>query len=203
MTRPFDVLREVAGVRIPDSTLAVQATELAYEISDPYLFNHVMRSYLFGALLGQHDGLQYDPELFYLAAVLHDLGLTSRFAGPRRFEVEGAEAARDFLLGQGVDRQQADLVWDAVALHASVGIAPHKGPEAALTHLGAGVDVVGLRLRELPAAGVEQVLAAFPRLQLKRELLHRLIQEVAAKPGAGFALTIEGIAAVQRAPFDE
>jgi len=198
-----DLPREVAGISIPDSAIAVQATELARESSVPYLFNHVMRSYLFGALIGRLDGLQYDPELLYVAAVLHDLGLTNRFAGPRRFEVEGAEAARAFLLTQGVSRDRADLVWDAIALHITFGTALSKGPEVALTHIGAGVDVVGRRLDELPPSSVEQVLAAYPRLGLKREILHKLVQELAEKPGAGFPLTLDHLAAILRTPFAE
>src|SRR3954451_23843522 len=154
LTHQLDLPREVAGISIPDSAIAVQATDLARESSVPYLFNHVMRSYLFGALIARLDGLQYDPELFYLAAVLHDLGLTDRFAGPRRFEVEGAEAARTFLLTQGVSVDRATRVWDAIALHTSFGIASSKEPEVTLVHTGAGVDVVGRRLDELPSSSV-------------------------------------------------
>src|SRR5689334_20314448 len=107
----------VAGVKLPDSKLARDATDFTRGLSAPIVFNHVLRSYVFGELLGQAKGLKFDSELFYLGAVLHDLGQTERFMGPQRFELDGADAAAEFLKDQGVPQEAVEVVWDAVALH--------------------------------------------------------------------------------------
>lgn len=175
---------EIAGIRIPDSAIARQATELAREASPAFLFHHVLRTYLFGSLLAEQRGLALDEELFFLGAVLHDLGVTERGHGPQRFEVEGADWAHRFLLEQRYPNERADAVWDAIALHTSVGIADRKRPEIALVHQGASADVIGLRLDELPMDRVEQVLAALPRLDFKRAIVDAFVDTVQANPGS-------------------
>src|SRR3954465_13586200 len=108
----------VAGVRIPDSRLAREATELLREHGTPLLFAHSLRVYLFGAIRGRHRGLKVDHELLYFGAVFHDLGLAQRYRSPdRRFEVDSANAARDFLRANGIGKSAAEVVWDAIALH--------------------------------------------------------------------------------------
>jgi HD domain len=178
--------KEIAGIKIPDSRLASEATQLAREASSPMLFNHVMRSYLFGELLARKHGLKYDPELLYLATVLHDLGLTDRFQGPLRFEVDGANAAREFLTARGVPPEKTALVWDAIALHSSPGIALYKEPEVAAAALGIGVDVPGFGADELPAGALEQVVAAYPRLRFKVDFMQSLVEMAKRKPQVTF-----------------
>jgi len=177
---------EIAGIRIPDSHLAAEATELARETSSPFLFNHVMRTYLFGALIGKRRGLKLDLELFYLGAALHDLGLTERFRGPERFEVDGANAAREFLKQRGVPEETVGVVWDAIALHTVRGVPPYKQPEVALVHAGAGIDVTGRGLQDLSAGEVDEVLKAYPRLDFKRVFPQAIADMLASKPETAF-----------------
>ncbi|XYI01916.1 HD domain-containing protein [Sorangium sp. So ce1128] len=173
---------QIAGIQAPDTRLARDATDLAREVSEPYLFHHVMRSYYFGELAGRRHGIAFDRELLYVSAVLHDLGLTERFAGPERFEVDGANAARTFLEGRGLPREKVSLVWDAIALHTSLGIASHKEPEVAVVHLGVTIDYGGFGLEELPRGAVEEILRAHPRLDMKKRLRDALCREVERKP---------------------
>jgi hypothetical protein len=177
----------VAGIRIPDSTLAREATGLLREHATPLLFAHSLRVYLFGALRGRHRGLTPDPELLYLGAVFHDLGLTPKFRSPdRRFEIDGADAARDFLRAHRVDEQDIGVVWDAVALHTTPEIPWHKRPEVALVQGGAAADVVGGGLDEIPAADRDAVLAAYPRVDFGRGIVRAFADGFAHKPATTF-----------------
>ncbi|WP_437570893.1 HD domain-containing protein [Sorangium sp. So ce542] len=172
----------IAGIHAPDTRLAQDATMLARQVSAPYLFHHVMRSYYFGELATRQRGLACDRELLYLSVVLHDLGLTERFAGPERFEVDGANAARTFLVDRGLPREKASLVWDAIALHTSLGIAQHKEPEVAIAHVGIGIDYGGVGLEALPRGAVEEILRAYPRLEMKQDFRRALCGVVERKP---------------------
>lgn len=124
----------VAGIRIPDSALATDARELAREHSPDFLLAHLGRTFVFGSLATRAAALETDEELAYVAAILHDLGLTSRYGGERRFEIDGAEVARSWALANGMSADEADHVWHAVALHTTVGIADTRSPECALVH---------------------------------------------------------------------
>jgi HD domain len=110
---------EVSEVRVPDSPLAIETTRFVSRITPLWLMNHVMRTYIFAELLGRKDKMKYDHEILYLGAIMHDLGLTDEFAGTQRFELDGADAARRFLLRQGVPKARVDLVWDAISFHTS------------------------------------------------------------------------------------
>jgi hypothetical protein len=180
----WPIPQEVAGVKLPDSKLARDATDFTRGLSAPVVFNHVLRSYLFGELLGRAKGLKFDSELFYLGAVFHDLGQTERFMGRQRFEVDGADAAAEFLKDQGVPQESVEVVWDAVALHSpsSRGIAERKRPEIALVSAGAGADVIGFGVDQLPREAVAQVIAAFPRVGFKKAYQKVLAEVVARKP---------------------
>ncbi|WP_394824741.1 HD domain-containing protein [Pendulispora albinea] len=185
--------KELAGVRIPDSRLAVEATELVWECSEELLFNHCVRTYVFGGLAAQKLGIAHDVELFYVAAMLHDLGLTARFTGPERFEVDGANAARAFLLERGASERTAALIWDAIALHTSVGIAHLKEPEVALVHLGAGLDVVGspgnpatVTVRDFPEKTMSDILETLPRLGLIKGLPALFAKILEKKPHTAY-----------------
>lgn len=185
--------KEIAGIRIPDTRLAVEATELVREVSPPALFNHVVRTYIFGEQVGRNLGLRYDSELVYLAAMMHDLGLTSPYIGARRFEVDGADAAARFLSERGVPADKVALVWDAIALHSSNGIVEYKQPEVALVHFGAAVDVVGIRLDQIPAEVVHQTLETYPRLGFKKAFLEAIADVLRKKPETGFTNFMQDI----------
>jgi len=172
----------LAGIDVPDSAVVHDAIELARSSSSPFLFNHVMRSWLFGALIAERVPSAPDPELLALAIVLHDLGLTDRFTAKDRFEVDGANAARSFLKDRGVPAQQIDLVWDAIALHTTRSIALHKQPEVAVTHAGITMDVIGTGLDLISEDKLRAILMEFPRLSFKSELKACLCSLVRKKP---------------------
>lgn len=181
--------KELAGVRIPDTALVSQAVQLARDVSSPLVFNHVMRTYVFGALTARKLGVAYDEEIACVGAVLHDLGLTDHAQGPRRFEVEGADAARRFARERGLSDDKAELVWDAIALHTSVGIASEKRMEVAITHIGAGIDVLGLGIDALGERELRAVLEEYPRLEFKKDFFELLVQTFARKPVLTTAFT--------------
>jgi HD domain len=156
----------VAGIRLVDSNIARIATELSRTASQPYLFNHAVRTFLFGSLVGRARGQSFDEELLYLACILHDLGLTEQFEGDLPFEIQGAEAAKHFLEEHAYAKDRAAIVWDGIAMH-PLFIAQFKQPEIALVAEGAGADVVGPDFSELKRADIDAVLKAFPRLRFK------------------------------------
>ncbi len=154
----------IAGVTIPDSKIAREVTELIKDTESPLLFHHSARVYLFGALTGIRKGLKFDPELLYIGAMFHDLGLTQAYRhSMERFEVDGANAARDFMRRHQISEAEIDLVWDAIALHTTPGIPQHKKPEVALVQAGVAMDVVGMGFSEFTPEQREQVITAHPR----------------------------------------
>ena len=175
-----------AGIKVPGSNLVRDAVESARGSSEPYLFNHVMRSWLFSILLSEAAALKPDLELLAVSAVLHDLGLTDRYTAEDRFEVDGANAARAFLKDRGISTQQTQVVWDAIALHTTPSIAPHKEPEVAMTHLGISVDVIGIGLDRIPQDKQRALLTEFPRLAFKNQFKECLCSVVRRKPATSF-----------------
>jgi hypothetical protein len=154
---------EIAGVRIPDSALARQATEFIRDTESDLLFHHSTRVYLWGALTAERRGLGVDAQLLYTAALFHDVGLTERFQDSRlRFEVDGANAARDFLRSHGIAEADIEKVWLAIALHTTPGISEHLHPIAALTAEGVMMDLVGIGYDQFTAAQRAAVETAHP-----------------------------------------
>jgi hypothetical protein len=178
-----------AGIKVPDTTLVRDAIDLSRSSLEPYLFNHVMRSWLFGIVLSESAELAPDPELLALSAVLHDLGLTDRYTAENRFEVDGANAARAFLKDRGISTQQTQVVWDAIALHTTPTLALHKEPEVVMTHSGIAVDVLGAGLDRIPQNKQRAVLTEFPRLAFKNQFQVGLCNVVRKKP----ATTVDNI----------
>jgi cyanamide hydratase family protein with HD domain len=170
----------IAGIALPQTPLARQAQELARAASSDVLYNHVMRCYYFGMLFARQEATEVDEELMFLSAVLHDLGLTGHACGPHRFEIEGAVAARSFLLDQGVDAARAQSVWDNIALH-TWDLNHLRGDTSRLMQLGLAYDVSGVQGAELDAADVSEVLRHFPRLDFKRAFNALLNHEVDSK----------------------
>src|SRR5579862_3106794 len=141
--------KRVADISLPETPAALAATDLARAACPPFLFNHCMRTYVFGALLAARDHVTYDEEMIFIAATLHDVGLTTTYATPEHsFEMDGADAAKAFLVSRGVTDARAELVWNAIALHTSM-LAEHQAPQIALVGNGAGADVFGYDLKTL------------------------------------------------------
>lgn len=162
--------RMLAGISVPDTPLIAQAIDYARRASEPYLFNHVMRSWLFAMLIGQLKKIEHDAEVVALGTILHDITLNDRFNGPRRFEVEGADIARNFARQGGVDERRAQLIWDSVALNSTPSIGLYKESEVALCTTGICLDVVGMDYDLIPPPEMAAILRAFPRLDIKRRI---------------------------------
>jgi len=174
--------RILAGVQVPDSPLVARAIEYARANSEAYLFNHVMRSWLFAVTLAQIKQAAHDPEVLAVATLLHDLGLAKAFSGPLRFEVEGANAARAFARKEGIDDRRAQLIWDGVALNSTLSIALYKEAEVALCTAGIGLDWAGIGYDALTEAQMAAILDAFPRLDMKRQFARATCRIVEARP---------------------
>lgn len=177
----------IAGIPIPDSRLVAEASELVRASAPPLLFHHSRRVYLFGMLQGQLRGLRPDPELLYVGAMFHDLGLTDTYRTEnQRFEVDGADEARRFLSAHGVDDEAAQRVWTAIALHTTPGIPEHMAPEIALVTAGVETDVLGIGYGELAQADIDAVTAAHPRPDFKRQILAAFTNGFADRPDTTF-----------------
>ena len=174
--------RVLAGITLPNTPLIVRAIDLVRASSEPYLFNHVMRSWLFATALAQLDQSEHDAEVLAVATLLHDIGLSKAFAGPLRFEVEGANAAREFARKEGVDTRRAQLIWDGVALNSTPSIALFKEPEVALSTAGILLDWAGPGSERLGEAQMNSIVTAFPRLDMKKQFTRAVCGLVVARP---------------------
>lgn len=184
----------IAGIKIPDSAIASQATELLREHGTEFLYNHSLRTFLFASLNGQQNNMRYDPELLYVSAVFHDFGLTPHYRSEdKRFEIDGANAARDFLKSHGVSAQMLQLVWDAIALHTSPGIAEYKEPEVALLNYGAALDVVGQGYDRLSESNREEIIRQFPRTDFKKKMIPTFFDGFKHKPQTTYGSINEDI----------
>src|SRR3954462_1200235 len=155
---------DISGVTIPDSKIAREVTQLIRDTESDLLFHHSTRVYFWGALIGKRQSLTFDPELLYTAAMFHDIGLTQAYNESRlRFEVDGANAAREFLRSHGISERDIEKVWNAVALHTTPGIPEHMHPEIALVQAGAGMDVAGRGYEQFTDEQRRAVGAAYPR----------------------------------------
>jgi len=159
--------RILAGISVPDTPLVNRAFDYARRECEPYLFNHVVRSWLFAARIGQLRNIDHDAEVVAVGTLLHDVTLNERFDGPRRFEVEGADLARVFARQGGVDERRAQLIWDSIALNSTPSIGLYKEAEVALCTAGICLDVVGLQYELIPAAEIARIVEEFPRLEMK------------------------------------
>jgi HD superfamily phosphodiesterase len=165
-----------------------EITELVHDTESPLLFNHSSRVYYFGALAGRRRGLNFDPELLYAGAMFHDMGLTPRYSSAQeRFEVDGANAARDFLRSHGIPRADLDTVWTAIALHTTPGIPQHMHPVVALVTAGVEMDVLGLTYAEYGEAERNAVVKAHPRSDhFKEDIIETFYQGIKNKPDTTF-----------------
>lgn len=178
----------IQDVKVPDSQLAREITEFVRDTSSSLLFHHSSRVFLFGALQGNRRGLKFDPELLYAGAMFHDVGLVDGYSSAtERFEVDGANAARDFLSARGITAADIDLVWTAIALHTTPGIPRHMHPIVALVTAGVEMDVLGLTYHEFSAEEREAVTHAHPRPpHFKEDILQAFYDGIKRKPETTF-----------------
>jgi hypothetical protein len=174
--------RVLGGITVLDTPLIGRAMDLARTHSEPFLFNHAVRSWLFAVRLGQAQGISHDPEVVAVGTLLHDLGLTTGFTGPRRFEIEGADAARVFARREGLDDRRVQLIWDTVALNSTPSIAQYKETEVALCTAGIALDFGGPQYDRIPPAEMEAIIAAYPRLEMKRRFTDSVCSIVKTRP---------------------
>ncbi|MCC8448855.1 HD domain-containing protein [Streptomyces rochei] len=178
---------QIAGIEIPDSAPAREATDLIRDTTPPLIFHHSRRVYLFGSLQAAALGIRPDPELLYIAALFHDTGLVPPYRGDdQRFEMDGADQARAFLLAHGIPEADADTVWTAVALHTTPEVPYRMAPEIAATTAGVETDVLGLRLGNLTRAQIDAVTAAHPRPDFKRQILGAFTEGFEHRPATTF-----------------
>jgi hypothetical protein len=178
----------LAGIAVPDSKLAHQITELVRDTETPLLFHHSSRVYYWGALAGKRRKLSFDRELLYAGAMFHDMGLTHRHSSAEeRFEVDGANTARDFLRSNGIAQHDVDTVWTAIALHTTPGIPQHMHPVVALLTAGVEMDVLGLSYDDYSDAEREAVVHAHPRAaHFKEDIIHAFYDGIKHKPETTF-----------------
>jgi len=178
----------INGISVPDSAMARQATELVRDTESDLLFHHSSRVYYWAALAGQQRKLAYDPELLYVGCLFHDMGLTHDHCScDKRFEVDGADAAAEFLRGHGVSRQDIDRVWTAIALHTTPGIPEYMHPLIALVTAGVEMDVLGINYQGYDATLRERVVELHPRgANFKEAIIQAFYDGIRHKPDSTF-----------------
>ncbi|MFF3907605.1 HD domain-containing protein [Streptomyces sp. NPDC001848] len=172
----------IAGVEIPETSAVAEATDFLRKRTKPLIFHHSRRVFLFGSLHARELGLQPDPELLYISAMFHDVGLLIPFSHTQRFELDGADHARKFLLDRGFSKTAADKVWTAIALHTTPGIPGRMGPETAATSYGVLTDAVGWGLDGLDGDQLDEIVAAHPRGDFKKEFLQEFVDGLKDRP---------------------
>lgn len=180
-------IESIADIVIPDTELVRDVTEYIRDAESDLLFDHSRRVFLFGALQGRRRGLQPDLELLYVGAMFHDIGLTERYRDSQlRFEVDGANAAQEFLLARGVDEADARKVWLGIALHTTPGVPEFLEPEIALVTAGVETDVLGIGRDDLSPEALAAVTAAHPRPDFKRQILQAFTDGNKHRPRSTF-----------------
>jgi HD domain len=193
----------IAGITIPDSKMARDLTQMIRDREPDLLFHHSTRVYLFGALTGQRKNLKYDPELLYVSARFHDIALTDAYRGSQlRFEVDGANAARDFLRSYGIPETSVETVWDAIALHTTPGIPEHKKAEVALVTAGVEMDVLGFAYEQFTPEQRQAVVKAHPRgASFKKNIIDAFYQGMKHRPDSTFGTVNDDVLAFKDSRF--
>jgi hypothetical protein len=178
----------IAGIEIPDSQLVKDATEFIRDTEPPLLYHHSRRTFLFGMLHGKIRGRTADPELVNVGAMFHDLGLIEGHRNLRqRFEVDGADAARDFLATRGVSDDAIRRVWSSIALHTTHGVPEFMEAEIALVAAGVETDIDGSGLKLLDPENVKEITDAHPRPDFKRQAFQAFANGSKDRPDTAFA----------------
>jgi hypothetical protein len=193
----------ICGVTAPDSRIAREATKLLRDASSDLLFRHSLRVYFWAALSGNRKDLKYDPELLYVGAMFHDFGLTARYRSSQlRFEVDGADAAREFLRSHGIAEADVDRVWAAIALHTTPGIPHFMQPEIALLHGAAGMDVAGRGYADFSDEDREAVTAMYPREPtFEADIIDEFYDGLKHRPDSTFGTLNDGYLACRDTTF--
>jgi HD superfamily phosphodiesterase len=179
--------QSAAGVAVPDTKLARKATDLVRQNTSDLVYHHSRRVYWWGSLQGRNRDLSYDPELLYIGAMFHDLGLNEEYLNDgRRFEVDSADEARRFLRGHGVPEESIRRVWTAIALHTTPGIPQFMEPEVALVTAGVEYDVLGIGYHDLSEADRAAVTALHPRPDFKKQILQAFTDGISQRPETTF-----------------
>jgi hypothetical protein len=187
-------MANLSSLVVPDSTLAKEATGILREHSNDVIFNHSIRVYLFAAEQGRQQQRRFDAELLYVAAAFHDLGLNKRFSSENeRFEVDGANAARQFLAAHDIPEEQIQTVWEAIALHTTPGITQYMRPEVALLYTGVGLDVLGRGFDTFPVEVRERIVADYPRKHFKDAFIKAYFAGFAHKPATTYGTVNAGV----------
>jgi HD superfamily phosphodiesterase len=177
----------IAGIELPDTPLVHDVTDYIRTQENDLLFDHSRRVFFFGALQGLHRGLRPDLEVLYVGAMFHDIGLTEPYRSSNlRFEVDGANAAHEFLLQHGVDEADARKVWLSIALHTTPGVPEFLDAEIALVTAGVETDVLGFGRDDLSPEQLAAVTAAHPRPDFKRQILQAFTNGVKHRPWSTF-----------------
>ena len=189
---------------VPDSTVADRAGELIADVAPAFLVNHSFRSYAWAVELAWHDKLEFDPEILYVSALLHDIGLVPAYDIGACFEIDGAIAAERFALQQGQSAERAHAIYDVIALHMVETLPPDRSAEVVLLWDSTGVDVSGDRIENVRPDSIAPIVAAYPRLDFKREFAALFVDQATRKPTCRVAEmvasgSLEGIA---NAPFE-
>jgi HD domain len=185
--RPDDTQSFAAGVAVPDTKLAAEATQLIRDTTNELIYNHSRRVYWFGSLQGRNRGLSFDPELLYIGAMFHDVGLGEPFrTDGRRFEVDSADEARRFLQSHRVPEDSVRRVWTAIALHTTPGIPEFMEPEVALVTAGVEYDVLGIGYDAISDSDRAEITALHPRPDFKRRILAAFTAGIAPRPETTF-----------------
>jgi hypothetical protein len=193
----------IAGIKMPDSKLAREATELIRDTESDLLFHHSTRVFLFGALTGERKKLKYDPELLYIGGMFHDIGLTEKYRKSQdRFEVDGANAAAEFLRQHGISEQDVEIVWDAISLHTTPGIPPFKKPVVQLVTAGVEMDVLGMAYDQFTEEQRQQVVAAHPRVpNFKEQIIYAFNEGMKHRPESTFGTCNDDVLALHDPSF--
>jgi hypothetical protein len=196
-------LHSVSGVSIPDSKLAREVTEFVRDTESPLLFNHSSRVYYFGALAGKHRGMKFDSEMLYVGAMFHDVGLVPAYRSQNdRFEVDGANAARDFLRSRGINEADIDTVWNAIALHTTPGIPQYMHPVVALVTAGVEMDVLGIKYSTYSDAERNVIVASHPReSDFKNDIINAFYDGIQHKPDTTFGNVKSDVLALKNPNF--
>lgn len=181
------MITDINKVIIPDSKMIQDAQNIVHEYGNELIWNHSNRVYLFGVIKGLQDQVSFDPELLYLSALFHDLGLTSAYSSPdKRFEVDGANAAREFLSTYNLDNEKIQLVWDSIALHTTIGIAEYKENNVSLLYHGVGMDVMGDNFDQYSEEICKMIVTRFPRKNFKHDIIKAFYEGFKHKPETTF-----------------
>jgi HD domain len=196
------IANDISGVTIPDSQLAREVTQLIRDTESDLLFYHSTRVYFWAALTGKRKNLIFEPELLYAGAMFHDIGLTRGYSSQLRFEVDGANAARDFLRSHAIAEKDIQMVWTAIALHTTPGIPEHMHPEIALVQAGAGMDVVGRAYDDFTDEQRSAVTTAYPRGNgFKQEMIDAFYAGMQHRPSTTFGTFNDDILAFKDPGF--